>query len=316
MRLQEAERARHSSRERYTGYALAGLGAAFFSTKAIFIKLAYQERVDAGLMLAYRMVFALPIFVAIGVWAYMKRRAKGEPNPDTRSVALAAFTGAIGYYVASAFDFAGLQYISAALERLVLFTYPLFVMFLAAAFLREPITRFGWAAAVVTYLGLAIVFGADLPDGGRSTVIGTLLVLGAAISFAVHQILAKKFIAPLGSALFTSIALTSASVLCILHQAVVSGDFSASPRFLWLALGCAVVATVLPTFMINAGIQRTSPQAVSMISTLSPIVTIGLAIAILGEPFTLADAIGSSLVVAGVGLFTWGDSRKSGRRLG
>ena len=316
MRQQEAERARHSSRERYTGYALAALGAAFFSTKAIFIKLAYQERVDAGLMLAYRMVFAMPFFIAIGIWAYAKRSAKGEPAPDARSVGLAALTGALGYYVASAFDFAGLQYISAALERLVLFTYPLFVMFLAAAFLRQPITRFGWAAALVTYLGLAIVFWADLPEGGRSTVIGTMLVLGAAISFAVHQILVKRFMAPLGSALFTSIALTTAGVLCILHQAVVSGDFSASPRFLWLALGCAVVATVLPTFMINAGIQRTSPQAVSMISTLSPIVTIGLAIAILGEPFTLADAIGSSLVVAGVGLFTWGDSRQGGRRLG
>lgn len=317
MRPQDAARARHSSRERYIGYALAAVGAAFFSTKAIFIKLAFQERVDASLMLAYRMVFAIPFFVAIGVWAYAKRRAKGEPPPDALSAGLAALTGAIGYYVASAFDFAGLQYISAALERLVLFTYPLFVMFLAATFLREPITRFGWAAAVVTYAGLAIVFGADLPDGGRDTVIGTLLVLGAAVSFAVHQIFAKRFMAPLGSALFTSIALTSAGVLCILHQAVVSGgDFSASPRFLWLALGCALVATVLPSFMINAGIQRTSPQAVSMISTLSPIVTIGLAIAILGEPFTVADAIGSSLVVAGVGLFTWGDSRKGGRRLG
>jgi drug/metabolite transporter (DMT)-like permease len=306
-----------SSVSRLVGYGCAALGAAFFSTKAIFIKLAFEEQVDASLMLAYRMIFATPVFVAIGVWAYAKRRAKGEPPPDRRSIAYAAFIGVLGYYVASAFDFAGLQYISAALERLVLFTYPLFVMFIGAALYGERITRFGIAAAVVTYIGLAIVLAVDLPSGGRNTAIGTALVLGAAISFAWHQILAKRFIAPLGAALFTSIALTTAGVFCVLHQVVFgTGSFAATPRFLWLAFGCAIVATVLPTFLINAGLARVSPQVVSMIATVSPIVTIGLAIEILGEPFTVADAVGSSLVLLGVGLFTWGDSRKGGRRLG
>ncbi len=183
--------------------------------------------------------------------------------------------------------------------------------------MANAITRFGIAAAVVTYIGLAIVLAVDLPSGGRNTAIGTALVLGAAISFAWHQILAKRFIAPLGAALFTSIALTTAGVFCVLHQVVFgTGSFAATPRFLWLAFGCAIVATVLPTFLINAGLARVSPQAVSMIATVSPIVTIGLAIEILGEPFTVADAVGSSLVLLGVGLFTWGDSRKGGRRLG
>lgn len=295
---------------RLVGYACAASGAAFFSTKAIFIKLAYQEQVDAALLLAWRMIFATPVFVAIGLWAYAKRRASGQPPPDRETVAAAVFVGFLGYYVASAFDFAGLQYISAALERLVLFTYPLFVMFIAAALYREPVTRLGLVAAAVTYVGLAIVFAVDLPAGGRSTAIGTALVLGAAISFAWHQILAKRVIARLGTALFTSIALASAGVLCVLHQLVLgSGSFAASPRFLWLAFGCAIVATVLPTFLINAGLARVSSQAVSMIATVSPVVTIGLAIWILGEKFTAADAIGSALVLAGVGLFTWGDSR-------
>lgn len=299
-----------SSVSRVVGYGCAALGAAFFSTKAIFIKLAFQEQVDASLMLAYRMLFATPVFVAIGVWAYAQRRANGLPPPDRRSVAWAVVTGFLGYYVASAFDFAGLQYISASLERLVLFTYPLFVMFLGAALYRQPLTGFGIGAAAVTYIGLAIVFLVDLPHSGRDTAIGTFLVLGAAISFAWHQILAKRFIAPLGSALFTSIALSAAGVFCVLHQVIFgSGSFSASPRFLWLSFGCAMVATVLPTFLVNAGLARVSPQAVSMIATVSPIVTIGLAIEILGEPFTAADAIGSALVLAGVGLFTWGDSR-------
>lgn len=185
---------------RLMGYACAAVGAAFFSTKAIFIKLAFQDQLDASLFLAYRMIFATPFFVAIGLWAYAKRRAKGEAPPDLSSAAWAALIGLIGYYVASAFDFAGLQYISASLERLVLFTYPLFVMFIGAALYGEAVTSFGIAAAVVTYVGLAIVFAVDLPAGGRNTLIGTALILGAAISFAWHQILAKRVILRLGSA--------------------------------------------------------------------------------------------------------------------
>lgn len=289
---------------------LAAAGAALFSTKAIFIKLAYEDQVDAALMLAYRMIFALPFMAVIGALAYARRLRRGEPRPTKRAVGLAMLTGFVGYYVASQLDFAGLVYISAQLERLVLFTYPLFVMFLGAGLYGDRITPSGVAAAIVTYAGLALVLATDVPSGERATIIGTALVLGAAVTFALHQIMAKQFLGLLGSALFTAISLSTAGVLCILHQAVVSGgDFSASPRFLWLALGCAIVATVLPSFLINAGLARASPQAVSMISTVSPIVTIALAVAILGEPFTVADAIGSSLVIAGVGLFTWGESR-------
>lgn len=294
---------------RYVGYALAFIGAALFSTKAIFIKLAYQDRVDAALMLAWRMIFAMPFYAVIGVWAYGKRRDAGLPPPDARTVALASVTGLIGYYVASMFDFAGLQYISAQLERLVLFSYPIFIMLFGAALGGHRLTPTGLAAAAITYAGLAIVFAIDLPAGGHDTVIGTLFVLGAAISFAFHHLIAKAIIPALGSVLYTSIALLSAGVLCVLHQVVVSGDFSATPRFLWLTFGCAIFATVLPTFLINAGLARSSPQSVAMISTISPLVTIALAVAVLGEPFTLADAIGSTLVLAGVGLYTWGEGQ-------
>lgn len=300
-----------STRQPLLGLLFAALGAGFFSTKAIFIKLAYQEQADAALMLAYRMLFSFPVFAAIGVWAYLQRRQKGEPEPSRQQVGQAAFVGFLGYYVASQFDFAGLMFITAQLERLVLFTYPLFVMFLGAVLYGERVPPTGILAAVVTYLGLAIVFAIDLPDGGRNTVIGTLLVLGAAISFALHQIYAKRFMPPLGSALFTAIALSSASFFCIAHQVVVSGgQFAATPRFLWLSAGCAIVATVLPTFLINAGLARISSAAVSMISTVSPVVTIALAVWILGEPFTWADAAGSALVLAGVGLYAWGEQRR------
>jgi drug/metabolite transporter (DMT)-like permease len=300
-----------SSRQHLLGVVFAGLGATLFSTKAIFIKLAYQDHADAALMLAYRMIFAMPVFAVVGCWAWMQCRARNLPPPTSTDIARAAFVGFLGYYVASQFDFAGLMFITAQLERLVLFTYPLFVMFLGALLYGERVTGFGLIAAAITYTGLAIVFLIDLPQGGRETIIGTLLVLSAAISFALHQIYAKRFMAPMGSALFTAIALTSASIFCILHQFIVSGNFVATPRFLWLSAGCAIIATVLPTFLINAGLARVSSATVSMISTVSPVVTIGLAVMILGEPFTLADAIGSTLVLAGVGLYAWGENART-----
>lgn len=297
-----------SSARTTTGYVLAATGASLFSTKAIFIKLAYAEKADATLMLAYRMLFSLPVFIVIGIWALWAKRARGEPMPATATYVQAAAAGFVGYYMASYFDFAGLAYISAQLERLVLFTYPIFIMFISAALLGERVTKHGLASAAITYAGLALAFASDLPEGGRNTAIGTLLVLGAAVSFAAHQIVAKKVIVPLGSALYTAVSMISASVMCILHHALASGgDFAASPRFMGLAAGCAIFATVLPSLFINASLARISSTAVAMISTVSPIVTIALAVLILGEPFTPADALGSLLVIAGVGLYTRGN---------
>jgi drug/metabolite transporter (DMT)-like permease len=299
-----------NARSKINGYLFAAAGASLFSTKAIFIKLAYQEQVNASLMLAYRMAFSLPVFAAVGVWAYRAKRANGEPMPEKQTVLLAVATGFIGYYLSALFDFSGLQYISAHLERLLLFTYPLFVMFIGVLFMGEKLTRHGVAAAAVTYAGLGIVLGLDLTHGGRDTLIGAGLVLAAAISFATYQILAKRTIALMGAALFTSVSLSASSVMCVLHHIVIGGgSFAASPRFIWLCAGCAAFATVLPSFLINGGLARISSEAVAMISTVSPIVTIVLAVTILGEPFTPVDALGSALVLAGVGIYTWGDSR-------
>ncbi len=293
----------------YTGYALTAAGAALFSTKAIFIKLAFREDVNATLMLAWRMIFSAPFFVIIGLWMVMAKRGRGEPIADRRTLLLAALTGMIGYGLSAYLDFKGLEFISAHLERLVLFTYPLFVMFLGTAFFGHTITRYGIIACVITYAGLAIVFGLDVPTGGWKTIIGTVLVLGCAITFAINQLLAKGLIKVMGSVVFTTISMIAGGFSAVMIHLVIDGDFSASPNFLWLSLGCAIFATVLPIYCINGGLARISAQGVAMISTLSPIVTIALAIVILGEPFTLADAIGSALVLAGVGYYTWAESR-------
>jgi drug/metabolite transporter (DMT)-like permease len=291
------------------GYALTFVGAALFSSKAIFIKLAYREEVNATLLVAWRMIFSTPVFLLIGALALVLRARRGEPMPKVRNIAGAALAGALGYGLSAYLDFKGLEFISAQLERLVLFTYPLFIMFLGAAFFGQRITRHGIIACIITYLGLAIVVGLDLPEGGRNTIIGTALVLGCAITFALNQLYAKNLITVLGSIFYTSVSMVAGGLASVFIHAASDGDFGATPTFLWYALGCAVFATVLPIFCINAGLARTSAQTVGMISTISPLVTIVLAVSILGEPFTLVDALGSTLVLMGVGFYTWADMR-------
>lgn len=298
-----------TAQQRYIGYGLTLLGASLFSTKAIFIKLAFRDEVNASLMLAWRMIFSMPVFLLVGIFAVSRMKAKEQPMPSPRLIGLSALTGFLGYGISSYLDFKGLEFISAQLERLVLFTYPLFVMFLGALWFRQRVTSYGIWACVITYAGLAIVFGMDVPEGGWATIIGTALVLGCAITFAINQLMAKTLIGPMGSVLFTSVSMLAGGTASLILQMVISGRFAASPYFLWQSLGCAIFATVLPIFCINAGLARISAQAVAMISTLSPVMTITLAVYILGEPFTLADAIGSTLVLAGVGYYTWADSR-------
>lgn len=300
------------NQKHYLGYFYAASGAALFSTKAIFIKLAYMEQANAALMLALRMMISLPFFIGVAIYAVYKLRSQGKPLPNLDMLLRASLVGFVGYYISSQLDFAGLLFISAQLERLVLFTYPIFVMFLGWMFFKARITWFSVLAAAITYAGLVLVFLSALPTGGSNTIIGTLLVLGCAITFAAYQLFAKNIISSMGSMLFTSIALSASGFACIGHYIIVSHsfDFSSSPRFFWLSFGTAIFATVIPSFLVNAGLSRTTPQTTSMIATISPLITIALAVWILGEPFTWADAIGSAMVIAGIGLYAWADSRK------
>ena len=299
------------NQSRLLGYAFAAAGAALFSTKAIFIKLAYMDQVNPALMLALRNLVALPFFLGVGIYTVYQLRREGKALPSLKLTAQALATGFIGYYVSSLLDFEGLTYITAQLERLVLFTYPIFVMFLGWMFFKARITWMSVLAAAITYAGLCVVFLSALPTGGKDVIIGTVLVLGCAITFALYQLLAKGFITVMGSALFTSIALTGSAVACIVHYVIISQsfDFSSSPRFFWLAAGTAIFATVMPSFLVNAGLARISPQSTSMIATISPLITISLAVWILGEQFTIADAIGAAMVIAGVMLFALTDKK-------
>lgn len=293
------------------GYGYAAMGAALFSTKAIFIKLAYQDAPDAVLMLALRMAFSLPFFLAAGALVLMQRRRHGEGLPSARVLAGATASGFVGYYLSSILDLEGLTYITAQLERLVLFTYPVLVMLLGAAFFGGKLTARGLGAGAVSYLGLAVVLREGLKSGGPDVWIGTALVFACAITFALYQLLAKKYITLMGASLFTAIALTASSVASLAHFAVVKGhlDLSAPPRFLWLAFCTAIFATVLPSFLINWGMARIGPQSTSMVSAVSPLLTIYLAVMLLGERFTMVDALGAALIIGGVAYYSVGDVR-------
>ena len=231
--------------------------------------------------------------------------------PDGKTFAAAIISGFLGYYISAILDFQALTFITAQLERLVLFSYPLFVMILGALFFGKPMTLSGTIGAVITYGGLALVFQRGMQIGGFNTVVGTLLVLAAALTFALYQLLAQGFIAKMGSMLFTAVAMAAASLASILHYWTLTGSvaFPVSTQFIGIAAVLALLATVLPSFLVNAGLARIGPQATSMIATLSPLITIILAVEILGEPFTLLDALGTALVIAGIGYYTWTDMR-------
>lgn len=300
-----------------SGYILAAVGSVLFSSKAIFIKLAYgpsaSPEIDAITLLALRMAFALPVYLVVGLFAWRSHVRQNKPLPDSRQLAAAFAIGILGYYLASYLDFEGLVYLTAQFERLLLFTYPFFVMLLGAMFFGGRVTRWGVIALILSYMGISVIFFEGATAKTDNSVIGAALVIGAAFCFALYQLLARPVIAKITSPVFTCVAMTGACLGVMVHflaesSFAVFADISA--RILLLSVLLAVFATVLPTFMLNAAIGRVGPQAVSIIGTLSPIATIVLAIIFLAEPFTGADAIGTALVIAGVGLFTWRDSRK------
>jgi drug/metabolite transporter (DMT)-like permease len=293
------------------GYLFGAVGSLLFSTKAVAIKLAYVETVDAETLLALRMGMALPIYVAIGLLAERDRQRRGVELPGRRLVAKAALAGLLGYWFASYTDFLGLVYISAQFERLILFTYPLFVVLFGALFFRQPMQLRTLAAIAVSYVGLALIFTEKMGAIGSDAAIGAGLVLAAAIAFAFYQLVAKGIIAQMGPRLFTCVAMSGAAAGAFIQFLLTHPvrALAVSDRVLGLSLFIAIGATVLPSFFLNAALHRISAQANATIGTLSPVMTIILAVLILGEHLTATDIGGTLLVLVGVGWFTLADQR-------
>ncbi|HEY6894094.1 MAG TPA: DMT family transporter [Rhodanobacteraceae bacterium] len=284
------------------GALLAVLGVLGFSFKAILIKLAYRAApVDPVALLTLRMLYSAPFFIAMAWWS---GRAPGTPPIARRDAWLLAGLGFIGYYLSSLLDFLGLQYVTASLERLMLFLYPTIVVVLSAIFLGQPITRRTVAALALSYGGIAIAVAHDIRITGdpHATALGAALVFSSAVGYAIYLVGAGGIIARLGSSRFIAWAML-ASTLFVSLQFALTRPWSALDLPLpvhLLTLAMAVFCTVLPTWMIAESIRRIGASTASLVGSLGPLFTIGFGALLLGERVNLLQGAGVVLVLAGV----------------
>lgn len=282
------------------GFILAIFGTLLFSLKSIFIKFLYQQGLDADVVLVLRMALALPIYVIILIWLLRHKTSRTKLNSSTLGPIF--LLGFLGYYLASLLDLMGLEFISAQLERLSLFTYPFMVAVIGYFLFNEGLTRRLILALIISYSGLFLVMGQELQLTGNNVVQGVSLVLASAFSFAFYILLSRPFIKQLGSQLFTSIAMIASSIFGLIHGIIildVSQLVVTSSAWLWLTM-LVIFSTVIPSFMMTEAIHRIGPAQTGIVGMLGPIFTIGLAVYLLGEPFTLIIAAGVLLVIIGV----------------
>ena len=289
----------------WVGFLLAVIGTLLFSVKSILIKLAYEAGSDADGVMFLRMLLALPVYALIAglLWQrYPDKRAMMQWPLWGKLVAL----GFIGYFLSSWLDLKGLETISAQLERLTLFTYPIMVAILGALFFKQPLTRKIIAALTLSYLGILAIYGEEARMAETGTALGTILVALAALSFAFYVLFSRAIIAQVGSLWFTSWAMLAACIWVVVFFALwIDFDSWVFNReiLLWTFL-LAIFSTVIPSFMISEAIARLGPAQTGIIGSLGPLFTIGLAVWILAEPFTLWHLLGFTLVMLGVGLLT------------
>lgn len=295
-----------SDRQLALGFGLAIAGTFLFALKSIFIKLAFAQGVEAIHLLAIRMVFSLPFYVATFCVLAFRRRTSFSTRFPKRILLWSLMLGFLGYYLASMLDFYGLKFITAQLERLTLFTYPALISVFAWLYLGESLGRRAVAAIVLTYVGVLLMYGQERTISDSANVgYGVALVFGAAVSYSLYVLLAKPTMQQIGSRSFTSLAMIGSTVFVVLHYLCVmsvSDFFTAKPIVYLYGLILAIVCTVLPSFMINEAILRVGAARASIVGSLGPAVTMILAIFVLQEPSSVQHFVGMFVTIAGVSL--------------
>jgi drug/metabolite transporter (DMT)-like permease len=285
------------------GLVLATLGAIAFSGKAIIVKLAYRHGVDAVTLIMLRMLFALPLFAGMAWWA-----GRGKP-PLKRRDWLGVFgLGFSGYYLSSFLDFAGLAYITAGLERLILYLNPTLVLLFGWIVYRRRITHSQVVGMGISYAGVLLVFGHEVQLGqSASAAWGTFLVFLSAVSYAIYLVASGEFVKRLGSLRLVGLATSVACVLCIVQFILLrpmSSAFDVAPQVIWLSILNATLCTALPVLAVMMAIERIGPAMAAQTGMVGPISTILMGVVILGEPFTAWIAAGTALVITGIFVFT------------
>ena len=283
------------------GLAIAISGAILFSAKAIVAKLIYRYDVDAVTLIAFRMLFSLPFFAVVAFW-----KARTEAPLTNAERGKIVVMGLLGYYLSSFLDFLGLQYISAGLERLILFLTPSFVLLISVFFLKKKITLPEWLALGTAYLGTVLVFLHDVRLGGSNVTLGGAFVLGSAVSYAVYLILSGELVRKVGALRLVAYAMCVSSVACILQFFLlrpVSMLVQPMPVYT-LSLVNAVVCTVFPVLLTMMAVERIGPATASQAGMIGPVSTLFLGALILGEPITGIQLAGTALVLAGIYLLS------------
>lgn len=286
------------------GSCLVFVGAVCFSGKAVIVKLAYAYEVDPVSLLALRMLFSLPFFIVIGLFSNKDRNVNKITRHEWRSIIL---LGVLGYYLSSLFDFQGLRYVTASLERLILFIYPTLVVLIVAIVYKKKITKRQYIALAMTYLGIlvAFVFDADLLEQ-PNLALGASLIFCSAITYAIYLIGSGKMIHKVGTIRFTSYAMICSALAILIHTYFVNGlaIWNYETEVYLLSLGMAIGATVIPSFMISGGIKLIGADNAAIIGSVGPVSTIVLAYIFLQEVITISHLIGTIFVLGGVLMIT------------
>ena len=281
-----------------TGAALALLAALGFSMKAIFVKLSYPYGVDAITLLALRMGFSLPFFLWVGL--VEQRSGARLSSGDWGRLFL---LGCFGYYGASILDFWGLEYISAGLERLILFTYPTLTILIGVLFQGKPFSKREGLALVLCYCGIGFAFVHDLGLGeARDVWLGGALVFGSSVSYAIYLSGGATMIARIGAMRFAALATLMSSAVTLLHfigTHPLSAFVQPLPVYGW-GFAMAIFSTVVPVFAQSAAIRRLGAGRSSMFTMVGPLLTIGFGWWLLNEQVSMEQMIGAALVVLGI----------------
>lgn len=280
-----------------SGLLLAAAGSIAFSGKAIIVKLAYRHGVDAITLVMFRMLFALPFFIAMAWWA--GRHQAPLTRNDWLGVLGLGFTG---YYLSSFLDFLGLQYISASFERLILYLNPTLVLVLGWVLYKRKITFRQGMAMAVSYSGVLLVFGHEVSLVGDNIALGAILVFGSAITYAIYLTYSGQLVQRLGSLRLAGLATTVACFFCIFQFVLLkpAAALNVAPEVIWLSMLNATVCTVLPVLLIMMAIERIGPGLTSQIGMIGPLSTLTMGAFFLNETFNLWILMGTVLVLGGV----------------
>jgi drug/metabolite transporter (DMT)-like permease len=290
------------------GFLWAVLGTILFSTKAILIKLCFKTtNIDASSLLMLRMLFALP-FYAAAMWYYFANQQLKKVKASTYFAA--GLIGLLGYYMSSLFDFIGLQYVSASIERIILFIYPTLAVLLNLLIFKVAITKRQWLAILITYIGIGLAYWGELnqiPDT-KMFFFGTWMILICAITFAFYLVGSGKIIPKIGAPQFTSLSMLAASVGIFIHYFVTHQQGIASivdmpilySSSVWLVIALAIIGTVIPSFLMSGGMKRIGSNDLAIITSIGPVSTLFQARWILNEAFSWEQILGTVFVVLGV----------------